>query len=176
MPETGWAIRRRRNGRFDVLLSGRERDVLRGLPAQLRSLMEGDDGEPDPARERLFPPAFLDDPDREREYRSMMRDDLLDERRRAVDAMERTLGAKRLTEEEVLAWLSVVNDLRLVLGVRLAVTEDTDPSALPDDDPHRPAYALYGYLSWLEEGIVRALSPEAGRAGEEPLEDGSEPG
>jgi hypothetical protein len=72
--------------------------------------------------------------------------------------MERTLRADRLTEDELVAWLAAMNDLRLVLGVRLAVTEESTPSDFDGDPEAERAYGLYAYLSYLEEDVVRALS------------------
>jgi hypothetical protein len=54
--------------------------------------------------------------------------------------------------------MGAINDLRLVLGTRLDVSEDMDLDALADDDPLTPAFALYGYLGWLQEQIVAALA------------------
>jgi hypothetical protein len=62
-----------------------------------------------------------------------------------------------LTEEEALAWLGVLNDLRLALGVRLDITEDFDGLVAPDD-PDAAAKHLLSYLGWLEEHLVQALS------------------
>jgi hypothetical protein len=72
--------------------------------------------------------------------------------------MERTIDALRVSEEEILAWLSALNDLRLVLGTKLGATEDTDPEDIAEDDPLAPSYALYHYLGWLEEQVVEALN------------------
>jgi len=71
---------------------------------------------------------------------------------------EITLDASALTEDELQSWLAVVNDMRLVIGVRLAVTEETAPSDYEGDEETMAAYALYAYLSYLEEEIVAALS------------------
>ncbi len=155
-------VRRTRGGEFHLRLPPGERDLLRSLPGQLRGLL----GTDDPALERLFPPAYRDDPEGNEEYRRLMRDDLVRARAGALEVMEATLDSERLDEDQIVAWLSAINDLRLVLGTRLDVTEDTydDPPAAPDD-PRASAFAVYGYLGWLEEQVVEALSaglPEEG--------------
>ncbi len=87
----------------------------------------------------------------------MVHDDLLVRRHAALDTMEATIDASRLDEEALLAWMGAVNDLRLVLGTRLDISEETD--LLPDlDDPDAPALAVYGYLSELLGSMVDALS------------------
>ncbi len=150
-------FKRTRGGAFEVKLDAPERDVLRPLPGQLRDLLESEHPSSDAAVARLFPPAYDDDPIRNLEYERLAGDDLLSERLAAVGTMERTIEAERLTEDEILAWLGVLNDLRLVLGTRLEVTEETTPEDFPHDDPRASAYALYAYLTWLVDAIVSAL-------------------
>jgi hypothetical protein len=45
-----------------------------------------------------------------------------------------------------------------VLGTRLDVQEDTFASEPNLNDPRGHALAVYGYLSWLQEQLVEALS------------------
>jgi hypothetical protein len=51
-----------------------------------------------------------------------------------------------------------INSIRLVLGVMLEVTDDPDVDEVAEGYEDSPEYALYGYLSWLLEWCVRALS------------------
>jgi Domain of unknown function (DUF2017) len=151
-------VKRVRGGRFALRITGAERDVLRSLPAQLRQLMTGQDVGANPDLRRLFPTAYPDDPEKAAEYDAMVRDDLVAERLAAIDVMERTIESDRLSEEELLAWLSSINDLRLVLGTRLDVAEDLSELDVTPDDPRAESLALYAYLSLLEEDAVSALS------------------
>ena len=68
----------------------------------------------------------------------------------------RTERTVELTEEEAAAWLGVLNDLRLALGVRLDITEDFDGD-VDAADPRAPALRLLSYLGWLEEQLLDAL-------------------
>jgi hypothetical protein len=114
-------------------------------------------GEPgDESLRRLFPPAYEEAGD-EQAYRELAGDDLLRGRLEALAVVERTVGQKRLTADEADAWLRALNDLRLVLGTRLDVQEDTFLDDLRADDPRAPALAVYGFLSWLQEQLVAAL-------------------
>jgi len=153
----GWSrrVRRTRKGDFEVKLPDEERELLRSLAPQLRELLDGDLA--DPAMRRLFPTAYADDPERDREYHALVRDSLADRRRAAVDVLVTTLDETRLDEEQLTAWMGAVNDLRLVLGTRLDVSEETELGADPDD-PDAPLLALYGYLGFLLEQIVAALA------------------
>jgi hypothetical protein len=148
-------VRRTRRGNFEIRLQREEREVLAQVAPQLRELLDGDLA--DPSIRRLFPTAYHQDPGRDEEYQRLVRDDLADRRRRAVDLFVETLERTRLEEAELLAWMGAVNDLRLVLGTRLDVSEDEDP--VPDpSDPDAPLRALYGWLGYLLESIVQALA------------------
>jgi hypothetical protein len=141
-------------GRYAVGLRDEERDLLRSLVGQLRSLLE--DTTDDPSVRRLFPTAYHDDEEKDHEYQVLARGELLDRRLAALDATAATLDANELDHEAVSAWMAAVNDLRLVLGTRLDVAED---QPAPDaDDPEAPAYAVYAYLTEVLDGLVDALA------------------
>ncbi len=125
-------IKRTRSGVFELRLSPEERDVLRGLPTQMRDALEL--GKDDPAVARLNPSACLDDAE-----------------------VEATVDAPRLDEEEALAWMRAINDVRLLLGTRLDVTDDPGQRQVSPDDPRAPGFALYDYLSLLTQELVEAL-------------------
>ena len=149
-------IERTRRGDFRVELSREERELLRNLPAQLRSLLASDPDEP--SLRRLFPPAYPDDAEGEAEYRRLVYGDLLEARRAALETLEETAGRDRLSEEELDGWIGAVNDLRLVLGTRLGVTEEVYDRELDPSDPRAPELAVYAYLSWLQEQLVEAAA------------------
>jgi uncharacterized protein DUF2017 len=129
--------------------------LLAGLAAELRAQLDGDTA--DPSLRRLFPPAY-DDAAEERAYRDLAGESLLDGRRAALTLLAETVDRDRLSAEEADAWLRALNDLRLVLGTRLDVQEDTFAADLRPDGPNAPALAVYGYLSWIQEQLVEALS------------------
>jgi Domain of unknown function (DUF2017) len=149
-------IERTADGDFRLALSGDERELLRGLPGQLRSLLDADPA--DSALRRLFPPAYEEDPEDEAEYRRLMGEELLDGRRAALETLETTAGRDRLSEEDVHAWIGALNDLRLVLGTRLDVTEDVYEGEPDPRDPLAPELAVYGYLTWLQDSLVSAVA------------------
>lgn len=153
-------VKRTRKGDFQLRLPAGERELLRTLPEQLRVLLTRGEAE-DPALKRLFPPPTMDDEAINAEFERLMRGELVAERLAAVETLERTLEAERLSEDDLGAWLSAINDLRLVLGVRLEVTEETtvaDFASRPDDDPLVQMYAVYSYLTFLEDHLVSALA------------------
>jgi hypothetical protein len=159
------AFKRVGAGRVRVRLGHDEVAVLRGLPDQLRTVLG--EGEGEPVNQRLFPPAYLDvaDIEHDTEYHRLMHDDLVKEKLTNLDLVTGTLArgstsvrrwTVELTEEEAAAWLGVLNDLRLALGVRLDITEDFDGD-IDDTDPRAPALRLLSYLGWLEEQLLDAL-------------------
>jgi Domain of unknown function (DUF2017) len=153
----GRRVRRTRNGDFVVRLPEVERQVLGALVASLRAALDGD-VRAEPALRRLFPPAYADaeDGEAESQYQAMVHDELLASRRAALDVLEATAGRDRLDEAELLAWMTAVNQLRLVLGTRLDVREDADPAPDPED-PDAALAEVYAYLGVLLESIIAAL-------------------
>ena len=150
-------VRRAAGGTFELRLSRGEREALRTVPGQIRELLEVENPSSNPGVARLFPPAYPDDPLRNLDFERLATDELMQGRLAALDTMERTIDATALSEDELLAWMHVVNDARLILGTRIGVTEETTERDFADE-PETTTFQLYGYLSWLLESIVRALS------------------
>jgi hypothetical protein len=154
-------FKRTNDGAFAVRLNKQERDALGALPDSMRQMITGETAADDPAMARLFPPAYLEDPLRNLDFERVAGDDLLSDRLADIDTMARTVGAERLSEEELLAWMRTVNGARLTLGVRLDVTEETRERDF-SEEPEAASYAMYVYLSWLLENIVDALGEPGG--------------
>jgi Domain of unknown function (DUF2017) len=161
MPRGEERIRRTRRGEFELRLPEIERRVLRSLPAQVRALLEARD----PSTVRLFPPAYPEDAERQAEYERLVREDLLAQRLQALGVVEETLDARRLSADQVAAWLGALNDIRLVMGVQLGIERDGDGEDVDDEDPRAPMFALYHYLGWLVSQAVDALAEGLDPAG-----------
>ena len=153
-------VRRLGVDRYRISLPDVEQDLLRSLVPQLRDLLTTDD----PALTRLFPTAYPDDPERDAGYQALVRDELLEKRFASLDVLEQTIEAgekgRELTGDELSAWMRALNDLRLVLGTRLDVTEDDDPSDIDPADPDAAAWSIYHYLGMLLTFIVDALAED----------------
>ncbi len=145
-------IRRKRSGNFAINLPAEERELLSGLPAQLRELLGDGDA---PSLRRLFPAAYHLDAEKDAEYHELVRSELLATKISRAELLESTSHASTLTEEQLLGWMGAVNDLRLVLGTQLDVSEDDDD--IEADDPRAGHFGLYHYLGYLLENIIRAL-------------------
>lgn len=147
-------VRPLRDGGYRVRLGANERRTLRGLLAELRALIEGDDA----AVGRLFPAAHRDNAEASAEYDQLVRGDLVARRLEAIDTVEASLAADRLDEAQLAAWCGALNDLRLVLGERLGVTEDLYADGIDPRDPRAPQLELYAWLTWLQAHVVDALA------------------
>ncbi len=147
-------IERRREGGFVLRLPPPERLLLRELLRELHALLEANAD--DPSLRRLFPPAYDADDEAQREYRELMHGELLAKHHAALAVLEETVDRDELDEDEVDAWLAALNELRLVLGTRLDVTEDLYVTEVDFAAPETEELAVYLYLTWLQEQFVEA--------------------
>jgi Domain of unknown function (DUF2017) len=148
-------FRRTRAGEVTVALAPHEREALRELAGAVRAMVTEDVDAP--WLRRLFPPAH-DDPELQAEYSELTHAQLKRGREQALDVLQETVDQDVLSADEADAWLRALNDVRLVLGTRLDVTEDFDWDALDRDDPRAPDLAAYAYSSWLQEQLVEATA------------------
>ena len=84
-------------------------------------------------------------------------------RNRFVDLLEAG-GEIRLVDEQADLWLRALTDVRLALGTRLGVQDETDIEAELDDavgrnptSPRVGQLSVYAYLTYLQESLVGAL-------------------
>ena len=140
---------------MQLRLDVHERLLLSDLLDELEGLLDDSD---DPELRRLFPPAYSDRADDE-QYRSLVHDQLISGRAKALATVRKTLASETLDLAQADQWLRALNDMRLVLGTRWDVTEELDYGKLELNDPRGRELAVYGYLSWLQEQLVEALQP-----------------
>jgi hypothetical protein len=155
-----------RDGTVVVTFDEVEVQLLHDVPAQLRALYEGPDA--DPARERLFPRAYLDptEEDDEEQWVALVHPELLRQRLEGLDAVLRILDAgttkgKRtqvtLSPDDVNLWLGVLNDARLAFGTRLEITDDTEIWYSPAGDTLAAERAAYAWLTTLQSLLVDTM-------------------
>jgi hypothetical protein len=153
---------------FRINLDIEERDLIKRLMNELRQLLSSPvDATNRPADDRLrrlFPAAYHQSTDREmdEEYARLMYDELQASWLRGLDVVDGFISdtsksARKLSEEQVLAFVQALNGIRLVLGTILDVSEDHDFGDVPDSDPLVGEYQLYDFLSWVLDWSVRAL-------------------
>ncbi|MBO8184816.1 DUF2017 domain-containing protein [Streptomyces spirodelae] len=82
---------------------------------------------------------------------------------RALDALTpgESGAVLTLTPAQSQQWLGALNDLRLAIGTRLEVSDDTDDELyqLPDSDERKPMVMAYLWLGGLQETLVETLMP-----------------
>jgi hypothetical protein len=144
-------ITRTKAGTIRIALPESELDLLRHLLPQLRELLT--EGSDDRLR-RLFPTAYVDDAEAQAEFERLMRGDLVASRLAAINTVEESLGVEEITEDQLEAWMSSVNAVRLVLGTMLDAGEELDLDTIAPDDPNIEGYVLYGYLGYLLDEMV----------------------
>ena len=155
MSEPPAPIERTATGDFLLRLGPEERGLLRRLSAELEELLAAEPE--DPSLRRLRPRAYEDE-EVEREFRSLMGAELESLRLENLRGLAETAGRDRLDAEELDRWLAALNDLRLVLGTRLDVTEDQFADGFDPSAPHAYELAVYAFLTWLQEAAIDAAS------------------
>jgi hypothetical protein len=117
----------------------------------------------DPVLARLLPDAYQEDPEAAGEFRKYTESSLREAKKYFAQTLLDTLppsgGRVRLTGDQARDWMRALNDVRLMFGVRLEVTEDFEEqlAALSPDDPKVAAFEVYGWLGAVQESLVRAL-------------------
>jgi hypothetical protein len=135
-------------------LAEAESSLLAGLLDDFVSMLDAPDLA-DPVYQRLFPDGYTDDDEASAEYRELVESDLQAGRtgrlRSCLAELPDGDGRMSLDAEAADRWLRVLNDLRLSLGTRLCVTEESEL------DHAEPAVAIYHWLSAVQELLVEKL-------------------
>ena len=174
---------KRKAGVIRVQLDPEERMVLTGFAREVAQMLGGvpaADPDPlaalvgmtadptaatapeDPALLRLLPDAY-DDPAGAAEFRRLTDDDLRRGKATALARLADDIDAGRdgieLDDDAADGWVQAMNDVRLVLGVRLGIEEDGRAwrRAIPPDDPRVPLAAAYSWLTGLQERLLDAM-------------------
>lgn len=149
------SFRRNGDGSFSITIPQAERQLLEQLLPQVRELIQ----DHDQLAWRLFPNPYPKHEKAADQYAEMIGDDLEDKHLAALSTVEETLDAKRLDEDQMAAWMSAVNDVRLVIGTRLKVEEETEIDDF-EDDTEQSLFLTYSYLGLMLERIVMAIAGE----------------
>jgi hypothetical protein len=159
---------RRKGDDVAARLDPAEAGILGLLLDQLEQVLEAaEDGVAgDPVLQRLLPDGHRGDPELAADYRELTESALRSGKADDLATVRATLppegGDVRLDPEQAAAWLRCTNDLRLALGTRLEITDDTEPpDEITDEDGQQ--LAVYYWLTSVQGSLVDALA--AGRAG-----------
>jgi hypothetical protein len=146
-----------------------EAQVLRQCVAELAALLSDGMDHDDPAVERLFPDVYPEDPAEAAEFRRFTEADLkqakLEQAKTVLENLLESGGEIRLDESAADLWLRALTDVRLALGTRLGIEDDTDIEAELDaavgknpTSSRVGQLSVYAYLSFLQESLVGALA------------------
>jgi hypothetical protein len=180
-------FRSTRGGGARAYLAPTEASLLRSLVGQVITLVAPDGPRPgqpddllawdaeltqqdqpqtpdDPVLARLLPDGYRDDPDAAGEFRKYTESSLREAKKYFAQTLLETLppkgGRVKLSADQARDWLRTLNDVRLMFGVRLEVTEDFEEqlTSLDPKDPRVAAFEVYGWLGAVQESLVRAIA------------------
>ena len=144
---------------LEVIPSRAEFDILVWLPQQIRSLFLDPEASK-PYLDKLFPPASRHDAAVAAEYRRLLGASLFEERRQAIEHFAET--TKRvpllLAASEIELWLQIINDVRLILGVRLGIEDEEFWDVGPASESDRPTFDLACWLGHLQSVLLDHLA------------------
>ena len=164
-------------GKLTLKLDDAELGVLSQLFEQMAELLEHPESEAgadplakmlnmsgstqiseDPALARLFPDGYSDDEHASADFRRFTEQDLRAQKRAALitvrDCLHDWTGKSSITAQQAQDWLKAINDLRLVLGTRLEITDEIET----DFEADEPGIHLYNYLTYLQGTLIDALT------------------
>jgi alkanesulfonate monooxygenase SsuD/methylene tetrahydromethanopterin reductase-like flavin-dependent oxidoreductase (luciferase family) len=164
-------------GKITLKLDAAEQGVLSQLFDQMAELLEHPESEAgadplakmlnmsgstqiseDPALARLFPDGYSDDEHASADFRRFTEQDLRAQKLAALatvrDSLSDWTGKSNITAQQAQDWLKAINDLRLVLGTRLEITDEVET----DFEADEPGIHLYNYLTYLQGTLIDALT------------------
>jgi hypothetical protein len=151
---------RARGAEFVARLDPAEVSILGLLLDQLEQLLDADEVSDDPVLQRLFPDGHRGNAEIAADYRDMTEESLRSGKADDLATVRATLplggGEVRLDRDQAGAWLRTTNDVRLALGVRLDITEETEPPDDPAEDEGQQL-AVYYWLTAVQGSLVDAL-------------------
>jgi hypothetical protein len=165
------------SGKLTLKLDAAEQGVLSQLFDQMAELLNDPDSQTnsdplaqmlnmsgstqisdDPALARLFPDGYSDDEHSSADFRRFTEQDLRAQKVSALATVRGTLadwtGKAAITNQQAQDWLKAINDLRLVLGTRLEITNEVET----DFEANDPGIHLYNYLTYLQGTLIDALT------------------
>lgn len=164
-------------GKITLKLDDAEQGVLSQLFEQMAELLDDSESETsadplakmlnmsgstqiseDPALARLFPDGYSDDEHASADFRRFTEQDLRAQKIAALATVRTTLGSwtgkSSVSAQQAQDWLKALNDLRLVLGTRLEITDEVETDFDADD----PGIHLYNYLTYLQGTLIDSLT------------------
>jgi hypothetical protein len=151
-------LKRRRDGNYDLRLGAVERGLVVELCTDLAEALRA--GVENPSFRRLSPTAYPEAPQFEQAYQSLTADELVAARVGALETVRENCEDGEVAPDEIDAWLTSLNALRLVIGTELDVGEQHDSLDVDEDDPDFQVHVIYDFLTAL---LAMFLAEASGR-------------
>ena len=133
------------------------------LDALAATMKEAPELPADPVRARLLPDGILDDPEAAAEFRRFAQTTLLERKRADAEALREAAATPGVVDAAgARQLLGALNDLRLMVGTRLGVTEGGVLAGGED----LQAYQSYGLFTYLQGLLVDVLAGDWGGPGD----------
>lgn len=157
-----------RDGRLQLDVVDDELAVLRDLLGRVADLLTDPESNTDsdatrrtptdPVLSRLLPDGHRDDPDVAAAQRDLTETSLRLDKRADAAAVLAALPTETGTAviDDIDTWLRALNDVRLMLGVELGITEDSEPPRWLGD-PRDEQLAVYFWLTQLQDYLIAAV-------------------
>lgn len=111
----------------------------------------------DPISTRLFPDAYPDDPGASLDFRRFTERSLRDTNvKRAKGVLADLEGRTEVTldPDQWRQWVGFLNSLRLALGTRLEIDQESWNDERSESDPLYQLFELYSWLTWMQETLI----------------------
>ena len=144
-------------------LERHETDLMKRLTAEMKDLLSDEPEAEERVLRRLYPDAYEDE-DSAAAYRDLIGGDLRQSKRRALAAVSEVVNHAKavdveLSDADMEAWLTALNDMRLAIGSRLEVTEEDMAAEIDPDDEEAFPLAILHWLSYIQESMLTRLVP-----------------
>ena len=108
---------------------------------------------------RLFPPGYLDKPEAEKDYQSMIHNELVTSHINALEILKGSLIKPEVKEQELMEIMRALNILRLSLGERINLFESFQEE-LAEADPNYDLWIIFQIIGQMLASVVDSLQQQ----------------
>lgn len=109
---------------------------------------------------RLLPDAYQNDSESSDEFRRFtersLRELKIRNAKNVLENLPEPDQIKKIKEKDFQSWLTVLNDVRLALGTRIGINEESEES--DEDNEQEHSHEIYSWLTWLQSNLLEELN------------------